>query len=51
MDKIQSNIKYLGFRLKKDFKNVTHNIKALKDFYLKIPILCQNTQRMRAVLV
>ena len=35
INKIQSNIKYLGFRLKKDFKKLTHNIKAMKDFYLK----------------
>ena len=31
-NKLQSNIKYPGYRLKKDFKNVTHNIKALKMF-------------------
>ena len=34
-NKLQSNIKYPGYRLKKDFKNVTHNIKALKDVYWK----------------
>ena len=50
-NKLQSNIKYPGYRLKKDFKNVTHNIKALKDVYWKRPILCQNTLRMCAVLV
>ena len=50
-NKLQSNIKYPGYRLKKDFKNVTHNIKALKDVYWKRPILCQNTLRMCSVLV